>query len=121
MSYNYNHLTLVGHVCSEVESTKVGECTKANFKMNFYRPCNSETGERKRDTFTIILFGRLGEAAEMHIKKGDPVLIDGSIQTKEVEHFPCEQVKFKRIEYITEIIAETFQILGEYTQQKEGG
>lgn len=70
-----------------------------------YRDAN---GEMKENTewHRIVAWGRLAELAQQYLRKGSPVYIEGSIQTRQWE----DKEGLKR--YTTEIKATSMQLLG---------
>lgn len=70
-----------------------------------YRDAN---GEMKENTewHRIVAWGRLAELAQQYLRKGSPVYIEGSIQTRQWED------KEGQKRYTTEIKATSMQLLG---------
>ena len=63
-----------------------------------------EDGVQDTDFIPIILWGRMGELAYQMLKKGSPILIWGRIQVRTYEKDGDKL-------WITEVIADNFQIL----------
>lgn len=104
MSFNYNHVTLVGRLTKNPELKKVGEYVKTTFMLAVDRPYRKEDGTVETDFISIVLWGKLAEVAEKYLKKGIATLIEGRLQVKDYE------INNER-KWFTEILAENFQIL----------
>ena len=104
MSFNYNHVTLVGRIVRDPETKMVGDVRRASFAIAVDRPYRKEDGTCETDFIPVIIWGKLAEVAEKYLRKGRPTLVEGRIQIRE---YGAGQVKKK----CTEIVAENFQIL----------
>jgi single-strand DNA-binding protein len=62
----------------------------------------------------IVFFGRLAEIASEYLKKGAPVYVEGSLQTKKYD-------KDGQTHYATQIKAFSMQMLGGRPAQQESG
>lgn len=104
MSFNYNHITLVGRIVRDPETKTANNTTRVTFTLAVDRPYRKENTETEADFIPVIMWGKLAEVAEKYIRKGRPTLIEGRLQIREYE---AGQVRKK----ITEVTAENFQIL----------
>ncbi|HEM3176533.1 TPA: single-stranded DNA-binding protein [Streptococcus suis] len=102
-----NNVVLVGRLTSDVElrytpsNQAVATFTLAvnrNFK-------NQATGEREADFINVVIWRQQAENLANWTKKGHLVGITGRIQTRSYENHQGQRV------YVTEVIAESFQIL----------
>lgn len=69
---------------------------------------DKETGERKEraEWHRVVLFGKLAEIAGQYVKKGDPLYLEGRIQTRKW------QTEDGQDRYTTEIVANEMRFLG---------
>ena len=104
MSFNYNHITLVGRLTGDPDRKKVGENCKTTFSLKVDRPYRKNDGSIEADYISVILWGKLAEIAHKFLKKDYPVLVEGRIQVREYEHN-------NERKWVTEVVAENFQLL----------
>jgi single-strand DNA-binding protein len=80
----------------------------ANFNVATTERYRDGNGEMKETTewHRIVAWGRLAEIAQQYLRKGSPVFIEGTIQTRQWED------KDGQKRYTTEIKALTLQLLG---------
>jgi len=104
MSFNYNHITLVGRLTKDVVLTKVAESTKSTFSLAVDRPYRKDDGSADTDFIPCVVWGKLAEISEKYLKKGSPVLVEGRLQ---IRSYTVEGVK----KYFTEVLLENFQVL----------
>jgi len=105
MSFNYNHITLVGRLTRDADVKDVSGRFRTTFNLAINRPYRKEDGEFDTDFITVVAWGKLGEVAAEYLKKGNPVLVEGRLQIRQYE-------KNKEPRWITEVVAENFQMLG---------
>lgn len=111
-----NKVILLGNLGRdpEVRSTPSGRQV-ANFTLATNRKwTNRETGERQEETewHRIVVWGRQAEVAGQYLRRGKQIYLEGRLQTRSWED---RQSGEKR--YTTEIICESFQMLG----SRDGG
>lgn len=104
MSNNYNKVTLIGRVTKDIELEEIDEDIKVSIVLAVDRPYISRSGELETDFISVIMFGRLARMSKDFIKKGVNILVEGRIQV--ITH----DVAARR-NWITEVIAENFQVL----------
>lgn len=104
MSFNYNHTTLVGRLTKDPETKKTGEVSKTTFTLAVDRPYRKEDGTTETDFVPVVMWGKLAEVSEKYLRKGRPTLVEGRIQVRDYEIN-------KERKWITEVVAENFQIL----------
>ena len=104
MSFNYNHTTIVGRLTKDPEIKKVGNVTRSSMTLAVDRPYRKEDGSTDTDFINVVLFGKLADVSEKHLRKGNPALFEGRIQVRQYE-------KNNENRWITEVLAENFQVL----------
>jgi single-strand DNA-binding protein len=104
-----NKVILIGNLGRdpEVRFTQ-GGTPVANFTMATTERWNDPSGEKKEKTewHRIVLWGKQAEIAGEYLRKGRPVYIEGSLQTREW----TDREGNKR--YTTEVRAQRMQLLG---------
>lgn len=69
--------------------------------------------QERTDWHNIVAFGRQGEVCNEYLRKGSPVYVEGRIQTRSWED------KDGNKKYITEIIAQSINLLGRKGEPEE--
>jgi single-strand DNA-binding protein len=104
-----NKVILLGNLGRdpEVRFTQ-GGTPVANFTMATTERWNDPSGEKKEKTewHRIVVWGKQAEIAGEYLKKGRPVFVEGSLQTREW----TDRDGNKR--YTTEVRAQRLQLLG---------
>lgn len=104
-----NKVILVGSLGKdpEIRFMPNGE-TVCNFSMATSDSWKDKQGNKQEKTewHNIVMYRKLAEIAGEYLKKGSPVYIEGSLQTRKW------QTKEGQDRYTTEIIANTMQMLG---------
>jgi single-strand DNA-binding protein len=103
-----NKVILVGNVGKDPEVKHLdSETSVANFPLATSEFYTNKNGEKVENTewHNIVCWRRLATLAENYIRKGTQVYIEGKIRTRNYEQ---DGVK----KYITEIYADTIQLLG---------
>ncbi|MEM9290639.1 MAG: single-stranded DNA-binding protein [Acidobacteriota bacterium] len=105
-----NKVILIGNLGRdpEVRTTTSGQ-TVASFSIATSRRWRDRDGNRQEQTewHNIVVWGRQAEIAGQYLTKGRQVFIEGRLQTRSWDD---RQTGEKR--YRTEIVADTFQMLG---------
>ena len=109
-----NNVTLIGRLTKDVEL----KCTPANqavaqFTLAVNRTFKNVNGERESDFINCVIWRKSAENFANFVKKGALIGITGRIQTRNYENQQGQRV------YITEVIAENFQMLESRNQQHE--
>ena len=105
MSYNYNHVTLVGRLTKDPEWVKISDdLGKAAFFLAVSRNYKKDDGKPETDFLPITIWGKMGEHAKKLLKKGMPVLVWGRVQ---IRSYQAESGR----QWSVDIVAENFQIL----------
>ena len=109
-----NNVTLVGRLTKDVE-LKYTPANVANvsFTLAVNRTFKNANGEREADFINCVIWRQAAENFANWVKKGALIGITGRIQTRNYENAQGQRV------YITEVIAENFQMLESRNQQQE--
>ena len=82
----YNRVILVGRLTAEPELKQTPSgAYLVNFQIAVDRRFKSQDGERKADFITIVCWRQAAEFVCKYFHKGDPIGIEGSIQTRSYE------------------------------------
>ena len=108
-----NNTVLVGRVTKDIELKQ----TQANksvtqFVLAVNRQFKNANGEREADFINIVAWGKTAELLAQYAHKGSQIGVVGRIQTRNYENQQGQRV------YVTEVIAENFQMLESRNQQQ---
>ena len=108
-----NNVTLVGRLTKDVELkyTPANQAV-AQFTLAVNRTFKNANGERESDFINCVIWRKSAENFANFVKKGTLIGITGRIQTRNYENQQGQRV------YITEVIAENFQMLESRNQQQ---
>lgn len=109
-----NKVILIGNLGKDPEVRHLeGGTAVANFTLATSEAYKDKNGQRVEQTewHNIVVWRALAEVAEKYLKKGSTIYLEGKIRTRSWE----DKDKVKR--YTTEIVADTFTMLG----KKESG
>ena len=108
-----NNVTLVGRLTKDVELkyTPANQAV-AQFILAVNRTFKNANGEREADFINCVIWRKSAENFANWVKKGALIGITGRIQTRNYENQQGQRV------YITEVIAENFQMLESRSQQQ---
>lgn len=108
-----NNVTLVGRLTKDVELkyTPANQAV-AQFTLAVNRTFKNANGERESDFINCVIWRKSAENFANFAKKGALIGITGRIQTRNYENQQGQRV------YITEVIAENFQMLESRSQQQ---
>lgn len=108
-----NNVTLVGRLTKDVELkyTPANQAV-AQFTLAVNRTFKNANGERESDFINCVIWRKSAENFANFVKKGALIGIIGRIQTRNYENQQGQRV------YITEVIAENFQMLESRNQQQ---
>ena len=104
-----NKVILVGNLGKDPEVRHLeGGATVANFSLATTESYKDKNGQRVEQTewHNIVVWRGLAEIAEKYLKKGSSIYLEGKIRTRSYD----DKEGNKR--YTTEILAETFTMLG---------
>lgn len=108
-----NNVTLVGRLTKDVELkyTPANQAV-AQFVLAVNRTFKNTNGEREADFINCVIWRQSAENLANWAKKGALLGITGRIQTRNYENAQGQRV------YVTEVIAENFQMLESRNQQQ---
>ena len=108
-----NNVTLIGRLTKDVELkyTPANQAV-AQFTLAVNRTFKNANGERESDFINCVIWRKSAENFSNFAKKGALIGITGRIQTRNYENQQGQRV------YITEVIAENFQMLESRNQQQ---
>ena len=82
----YNHITLLGRVCGEIENRYTPTQTLvATFTIAVDRDRKDSAGNKQTDFFRCKAFGKTAEFVQSYFSKGKMIGVEGSIQIDRVE------------------------------------
>jgi single-strand DNA-binding protein len=114
-----NKVILVGNLGRdpEVRSLPSGQPV-ANFTLATNRRWRDKNGNRQEETewHNIEVFGKQAEVAGQYLRKGKQIYLEGRIRTRSWEDRQTGEKKYR-----TEIVCETFQMLGQRGDMEMGG
>ncbi|WP_455146157.1 single-stranded DNA-binding protein [Streptococcus constellatus] len=107
-----NNVVLVGRMTrdAELRYTPQNQAV-ATFTLAVNRNFKNQSGEREADFINVVIWRQQAENLANWAKKGTLIGITGRIQTRSYENQQGQRV------YVTEVVAENFQILESRTQQ----
>lgn len=111
-----NRVTLMGRVGNDPDVRTTSNNTRvANFSMATSQVFVKD-GEKEEKTqwHRVVVWAKLAEIVESYLKKGQPVYVEGRLETKQWED------KEGITRYTTEIVAENIILLGGKPQDDEG-
>src|SRR5512146_2725943 len=103
-----NKVILVGHVGKDPEIRHLdSETSVANFTLATSENYTNKNGDKVESTewHNIVCWRKLANLAENYIRKGSQIYVEGKIKTRSYEQDGNKK-------YITEIYADTVQLLG---------
>lgn len=107
-----NNVVLVGRMTRDAELRMTQSNTAiASFTLAVNRPFKNQNGEREADFINCVIWRQAAENLANWCKKGALVGITGNIQTRNYENQQGQRV------YVTEVLANSFQLLESRSQQ----
>ncbi|MDN5402837.1 MAG: single-stranded DNA-binding protein [Lactococcus sp.] len=108
-----NNVTLVGRLTKDVELKYTpSNVANVSFTLAVNRTFKNANGEREADFINCVIWRQSAENFANWAKKGALIGITGRIQTRNYENAQGQRV------YITEVVAENFQMLESRNQQQ---
>ena len=108
-----NNVTLVGRLTKDVELKYTpSNVANVSFTLAVNRTFKNANGEREADFINCVIWRQAAENFAHWVKKGALIGITGRIQTRNYENAQGQRV------YVTEVIAENFQMLESRNQQQ---
>lgn len=111
-----NNTVLVGRLTKDVELRYTSSnVAVATFTLAVNRTFKNENGEREADFINCVMWRQQAENLANWAKKGVLIGITGRIQTRSYDNQQGQRV------YVTEVVAETFQLLESKGQGNQQG
>ena len=113
----FNKVFLIGNLGRDPEVRETnGGMPVANFSLATNRRWNDKDGNRQEKTewHDVVCFGRLAEIAGQYLAQGRQVHVEGRIQTRSWDDSKTGEKRYR-----TEIVCESFQILGKRPDDPE--
>ena len=99
-----NKFVLIGNLTKDIEITKAGEASLAEFVLAVNRSYKNREGVRESDFILVKAWRETAERLASKTKKGDKILVEGEIQTSNYE-------KDGKKNYVTEFMIREFELL----------
>ena len=110
-----NNISLVGRLTKDVELRYTpSNVAVATFTLAVNRTFKNENGEREADFINCVMWRQQAEYLANWAKKGTLIGVTGRIQTRSYDNQQGQRV------YVTEVVAETFQLLESKGQGNQG-
>ena len=111
-----NNVVLVGRLTKDAELRYTpSNVAVATFTLAVNRNRKNENGEREADFINVVIWRQQAENLANWAKKGALIGVTGRIQTRNYENQQGQRV------YVTEVIAENFQLLESRTARDGQG
>ncbi|MCB2830631.1 single-stranded DNA-binding protein ssb [Streptococcus dysgalactiae subsp. dysgalactiae] len=111
-----NNIVLVGRMTKDAELRYTpSQVAVATFTLAVNRRFKEQNGEREADFINCVIWRQSAENLANWAKKGTLIGITGRIQTRNYENQQGQRV------YVTEVVAESFQMLESRNQQSGQG
>ena len=114
-----NKVIVIGNLGADPETRQFndGGCVTNISVATSEQWTDKQTGEKKEATewHRVSLFNRLGEISAQYLKKGSKVYIEGSLRTRKYQGQDGQD------RYITEIRADSMQMLDSLSSNNQGG
>lgn len=108
-----NNVVLVGRMTRDADLRMTqGNTAVASFTLAVNRNFKNQAGEREADFINCVIWRQQAENLANWAKKGALIGVTGRIQTRNYENDQGQRV------YITEVVAESFQLLESRGQQQ---
>lgn len=102
-----NFVILKGRTTKDVElKYSQNNVAMASFTLAVNRRYVKEGEERQADFISCQIFGKTAETFSQYVKKGNEVMIQGRIQTRNYDDKDGKKV------YVTEVVVESFEFCG---------
>ena len=111
-----NSVCLVGRLTSDAELRYTpSNVAVATFTLAVNRNRKNENGEREADFINVVIWRQQAENLANWAKKGALIGVTGRIQTRSYDNQQGQRV------YVTEVVAESFQLLESRTAREGQG
>ena len=114
---NLNKVFLMGNLTKDPELRyTAGGAPVANLRLAINRVYQMQSGEKKEDVcfVTVVVWRKQAEAAGQYLKKGDPLFVEGRLQSRSWE------TEDKQKRSIMEVVAERIQFISRGKGPTEG-
>jgi single-strand DNA-binding protein len=103
-----NQITLIGNIGKDIKVTGQDANPIANFSIATEHSYKNRDGERVSETewHRVVAFGQTAKFISTYAKTGRQVFVQGRVRTRNY------QDKDGATRYVTEIVADTFNLLG---------
>lgn len=110
-----NKVMIIGNLGRDPEIRQAGENKVANFTVAVTERFTDRAGQRQERTewVNVVVWRKLAEIAQQYLRKGSQVYVEGRLQTRSWD----DQNGQKK--YMTEVVADNFQMLGRRDEQEE--
>lgn len=110
-----NNVSLLGRLVRDIELKYTGSGTAvANFTVAVDRRFKNAEGEYDADFIDVVVWRQTAEFASKYFKKGSPIAVQGSIQTRNYENSEGRKV------YVTEVVADNVSFVPRDNSQQGG-
>ena len=114
-----NKVILIGNLGRDPEFRTVGQSATPTAQLSLattrrYRTPDGQTAE-ETEWHRVVFFGRQAEVARDYLRKGRQIYVEGRLKTRKWTD------KEGRDNYTTEVIGDTFQMLGRRDDAQQGG
>ncbi|MFC3931702.1 single-stranded DNA-binding protein [Streptococcus dentapri] len=107
----YNKVILIGRLTATPEMAKTpSERSVTHVTLAVNRRFKDQKGERQADFVNVVIWGRLAETLTSYAGKGSLLSLDGELRTRKYE-------KDGQMHYVTEVLAQSFQLLESRAQR----
>ena len=107
----YNKVILIGRLTAAPEMVKTpSNKSVTHITLAVNRRFKTQDGERQADFVNFVFWGKLAESLVSYAGNGSLVSLDGEIRTRHYE-------KDGQTHYVTEILAQSFQLLESRAQR----
>ena len=111
-----NRVIISGNLCNDCEAyTTQNGVSRSTFRVAVQRRFANAQGQRESDFLTVVAWRNTADFCNKYLKKGDKVIVEGSIQTRSYD----AQDGSKR--YVTEIIADNVESVRRADSGAQGG
>lgn len=110
----YNKAILIGRLTAEPELKYTQSGTSVvSFRLAVDRPYKGQDGQRQADFIGVVCWRQQAEFVTKYFHKGDPILVEGSIQTRSYEDRQGQN------RTLTEVVADRVAFLPGKPQRQE--
>jgi single-strand DNA-binding protein len=106
-----NKVILIGRLTREVEVYKSNDSTVAKYSLAVDRKFNRE--QQQADFINCVAFGKSGEFAEKHLRKGMKIAVVGRLQTGSYKNKDGQTI------YTTDVVVEEHEFCESKQQSNE--